>query len=495
MDTQGVVRTKSNENIQVNIQTLSALLARVEMSSRMGKQTYSGDRDINQALGYPDELVFKDFASRYTRQEIAKAIIDRPCNATWQGGIALLESKKLKNTVFEDAFIKLEIDFALASIFSRLDRLTGLGQYGVLLFGLDDVNKREDFANPVKSGNRKLIYLKPFSEESAKIEFYEDDPKNVRYGLPKLYNITVQQVDGGTSITIKVHHSRVLHIVDDPLESEVACSPRLESVFNRLLDIEKIVGGDAEMFWRGARPGYAGTLDKDFTLGTEAKAALKDQIDEYEHNLRRILITEGIDLKALAQQIADPSQHVHAQLQLISAQTGIPIRILTGSERGELASTQDAGEWKTFIQGRRGNHAEPRMVRPFVDKCIKYAILPSPETKKYSILWLDVFAISEEQRVKIGALRATALKDYTANPIAAAIITPKAFFELFLGLNDDQIAFVEQTTLDEITQEALSLALQPPVQKQAGQPGQQPNQRTAQKKIAQPNKTQSNNVI
>lgn len=485
MDNQGIIRTKSN-SIQINVQTLSALLARVSLSSLMGRQTYSGDRDINQALGYPNSLTFSDFAARYTRQEIAKAVIDRPCTATWQGGIALLESKRLNNTPFEDAFIKLEIDFALSSIFSRLDRLTGLGKYGILLLGLDDVRDREGFALPVKSGNRKLIYLKPFGEESAKINLYEDDPQNERYGLPKMYDVTVQQVEGGSSIVIQVHYSRIIHIVDDPLESETECSPRLESVFNRLLDIEKIAGGDAEMFWRGARPGYTGSLDKEFSMTPETRATLKEQIDEYEHNLRRILITEGIDLKALQQQVSDPTPHIHTQLQLISAQTGIPIRILTGSERGELASTQDAGEWKTFIQGRRGNHAEPRIVRPFVERCIKYAILPKPSTIQYTIQWLDVFAISEEQRVKIGAMRATALKDYTANPIAAAIITPKAFFQLFLGLNDEQIEFVEQTTLNEITQEQLALALQPPIQ---------PLQRTAQKQIAQPKKVQANVVI
>jgi hypothetical protein len=129
-------------------------------------------------------------------------------------------------------------------------------------------------------------------------------------------------------MSITVHYSRVVHIVDDIVESEIEGSPRLEAVFNRLMDLEKLVGGDAEMFWRGARPGYSGVAGKDYQVTDATMTDLKDQVDEFEHNLRRILISEGIDLKALAQQIADPATHVDVQIQMIAAATGIPKRVL-----------------------------------------------------------------------------------------------------------------------------------------------------------------------
>ena len=125
------------------------------------------------------------------------------------------------------------------------------------------------------------------------------------------------------------------------LEDEVNGLPRLEAVFNRLLDLEKIVGGSAEMFWRGARPGFQGIVSEGYNMTDEDIDELQKQLDEYEHGLRRFLINRGVSLDALAQQVSDPRNHVDVQLQMISAITGIPRRILTGSERGELASTED----------------------------------------------------------------------------------------------------------------------------------------------------------
>jgi hypothetical protein len=415
----------------------SALVARMSLASSLGQQTYGGDRDIYQALGYPTTIKYAEYVGRYFRQDIAKAIIDRPVKATWQGKLELVESEN-EETPFEKAWIDLNDKFGLQAMFSRVDRLTGIGRYGILLLGLDDVKENVDFKKPA-IGKRKLVYLMPFGEGAAKINTYETDPKNQRFGKPLTYDITVQQMEGGVSLVIEVHFTRIVHIVDNPLESDVECSPVLEVVFNRLIDLEKIIGGDGEMFWRGARPGYAGTLDKDFQMTTKTKEDLKDQIDEYENNLRRFLLMEGIDLKALAQQISDPKNHVEVQIMMISAVTGIPKRILVGSERGELSSAQDSGEWKTYISIRRTDHAEPHIIRVFVKRCQELGILPQTKTGKYSVSWEDLFSLSEGDRVKIGLDRSTSLKNYTVSPLAEAVMPPEAFAEFCLGLTSDQI--------------------------------------------------------
>jgi hypothetical protein len=117
---------------------------------------------------------------------------------------------------------------------------------------------------------------------------------------------------------------------------------------------------------------------------------------------------------------------------MISAVTGIPKRILSGSERGELASTQDSGEWKTYVQSRREDHAEPRIIRPFIDRLIELGILPKPD-KFYRIDWLDLFSVSEKERVDIGKARANAIREYTTNPMAEALIPADLFLETCLG--------------------------------------------------------------
>lgn len=451
-------RKKHIEPIQTltsqQIQTLtSTIVARANLAAGLGKQ-YGGDRDIYQALGYKTILNYSDYWTQYTRQDIAKAIIDRPVKATWQGQLELIESEDADKTVFEKAWYDLNKKLKLRSLLSRVDRLTGIGRYGVLLLGLDDVVDQTGFVKPVsKSGKRTLLYVKPFGEQSAKIDTYENNPNNERYGMPLIYSVEVADIASGSSSVVRVHYSRMIHILEDHLESEVMGIPKLQSVFNRLFDLEKLVGGDAEMFWRGARPGYQGNVDKDYTMTQATKNDLKEQIDEYENGLRRILINEGIDLKSLAQQIADPTGHLDIQLTMISAVTGIPKRILSGSERGELASTQDSGEWKTYVQSRREDHAEPHIIRPFTDRLIELKVLPAPESGDYKVDWLDLFSISEKERVEIGKSRANAIREYTTNPMAESVIPPDAFFEFCLGLSQGQIDLVKKQLSAGISKE------------------------------------------
>jgi len=449
-------RTKKPISKGQQIKTFSELVGRAMLATKMGIQ-FGGNRNLYDALGYKEKLTFEDYLSRYTRQDIAKAIIDRPVKATWQGPLELIESNEPEDTEFEKAWKELDRKLGLKTLLSRVDRLTGIGEYGILLLGLDDVKNQEGFMKPVsEEGEHSLMYVKPFGQKTAKIDSYEENPKSDRYGKPLIYAIGVQDIASKSDQIVKVHYSRIIHITDDNLESEVLGTPRLEAVFNRLMDLEKLVGGDAEMFWRGARPGFHGKVDPEYTMTQETKDDLLNQLDEYEHDLRRFLINEGVDVEALTQAIADPANHVDVQIQMISAVTGIPKRILTGSERGELASTQDTGEWLAYVQARREDHAEPRIVRPFVDRLVELTILPKPK-EDYTVNWKDLFSVSEKTRVEIGKGRANALREYTYNPIAEAIIPPDAFLEKFLGFTADEITMIRKMRDEQLGEEVMDI--------------------------------------
>lgn len=442
-------RTKFIDTNQQMQSYVSQIANRARLAARLGQQ-YDGDRDLYQALGYKKVLEYADFEAQYSRQDIAKAIIDRPVKATWRGKLKIEESDVEEDTNFEQAWNALDKKLKLISIFSRVDRLAGIGRYAVLFLGLDDAKTEGDFEKPVTVGTRKLLYIKPYDEGSVEILTFDTNAKSERFGLPLIYGVKMTMEDGKTSQDFRVHYSRIVHIVDDVLDSEIYGIPSLEPVFNRLQDLEKIVGGDGEMFWRGARPGYQGVTDPDFQVTPESKADAKDQIDEFEHNLRRIIISEGYELKALAQEISDPKSHVDVQLQMISAEKGIPKRILVGSERGELASSQDSDEWKEYVQTRREEHAEPHIIQPFIDVCLKYKILPTPQSGDYSILWKDLFTKSEKEKTEIGKNRATAIREYMTSPMVSMIFPPKAFMEFCMGLDDDQIARVMKLSEEEV---------------------------------------------
>lgn len=437
--------TAAQLTVQEKAQTLqvfSEMVNRALLATKMGQQTYGGARDVNTALGYPTTLQFDDYHSRYLRHDMAKAIIDRPVKGTWKGKVELIETDADEYTPLEKAWKSFYRDRKLKLTFSSLDKLTGIGRYSVLFFGMSDVVDMNSYKRKVRKG-AKLMYLKPLSEKTAKIHSLDTDPTSERYGLPKFYEITLKDVSNVNSTstgTLLVHYSRVLHIVEDTLEDPNYGTPRLEAAFNRLLDLEKIVGGDAEMFWRGARPGYTGDVKENYTFTPEDEKKIKDQFEEFQNYLSRFLVTEGINYKELAQQIADPASHADTVVKMLSAVTGIPFRILIGSEKGELSSSQDKQEWVTYVTTRREEVVEFTILRPFIDKCIELEILPKGTSKDgYTIVWDSLFSLTEKEKAEIGKARAVILKEYSLSETAQAII-PMEYFLKHMMFFDEKTA-------------------------------------------------------
>ena len=457
---QNLKEVQDVKRLHTLLELQGTLLARVSHFGRLGYQ-YDGDRDLYQALGYKLDLDYQDYYAQYRRQDIAKAIIVKPVSATWRGDLTLLEATDEKDTALEKEWVKLNKEFKLRTIFTRLDKLTAMGHYGVLLLGLDDTPAKESFLQAVKGGKRKLMFLKPLSEESAQIVEWDDNTSSDRYGLPTVYQISVSRPGGSTTEDLRVHYSRVIHIVgEDVMEDEMISSPKMEVVFNRLKDLEKLVGSSAEMFWRGARPGYHGKVDPDFQMTTETIDDLQNQINEYEHNLRRVLVNQGVSMESLTSQVSDPAAHVDVQIQMISAVTGIPKRILTGSERGELASSQDQDSWFGMIQTRREEYAEPIMVRAFVDRCIELGILPKviSEEDGYKVTWASMYEQSDKELADVGKIRSETLKNYSSAPTNQDIIPPDAFLRLMMNLDDDEIDLIKEQQEAMIAEEEKDMA-------------------------------------
>ena len=126
-------------------------------------------------------------------------------------------------------------------------------------------------------------------------------------------------------------------------------------------------------------------------------------------------------------------------VQMVSAVTTIPKRILVGSERGELSSAQDKQEWISYVTTRREEQNEPMLLRPFIDKCIVLKILPKPEKQDYLVIWDKLFDLSDKEKVDVGKIRAEAIKEYTYNPVAVNFLPMTMFLEFILGMDPVQV--------------------------------------------------------
>lgn len=430
------------EKMLVNsLANLSAIATRQSIAARLGK-SYGDDRKLYTALGYKLSPTYNDFAAKYQRMDIARTIIDLPVQECWRNVPTLTESKD-KDTPFEKEWLELSKKHRIFHYLSRADRLGSLGTYSVLFLGFNDsIEPKQEAATA-----RDLLYLMPYSMVNASISQYDIDAKSERYGKPLIYNISPKSISSLSSTSaatnIEVHHSRIIHVAEDCLEDDVEGIPRLRSVLNRLEDIEKLAGGSAEMFWRGAYPGLAFLTKEGRTIGTQTLDMIEKEMAKYEHDLQRHLRLDGMDIQNLAPQVADPRGHMDVQFDLLSAATRIPKRILLGSERGELASSQDEKNWAKVIQARQHEHCEAVLLRPLVDRLISVKILPEPSEGEYIVEWPDLLAPGDKDKAEIGLVRAKALGTYS-NAIGAEDILPPSFFlDKGLGLTDEEIQEIE----------------------------------------------------
>lgn len=389
-------------------------LTRSGLAAVFGRQ-FGGNRNVWDEYGYlRRDLTFKDYFARYERQDIARRIINMPAEDTWHAAPAISDDEDPEQqSPFERSWGALVRRHQVWNRFEKADRLAGIGHYAVILIGLRGQNRLDQPARPV-GGPDDVVFLKPYSEQSAAIDAFVETPTDPRYGEPEYYEIDLASDERMSlkSRKVKVHHSRVIHVAEDTLEDEVYGAPRLQHVYNLLMDLEKVVGASAEIFYRAAWGGKQFDLDPELQLAPEDEKNMAEELDEYQHKLRRFIRTRGVKVTDLTGQMGDPRPSFLVIQDLISAATGIPQRILFGSERGQLASEQDTTAWRSRIQQRQRKFAEPVVVRPFVDRLIGLNVLTQPNEGHYEVKWPPITGQTQLDRIREVALMARANRDH-----------------------------------------------------------------------------------
>lgn len=429
---------KLNRFIASTATTLRSLLMRRSLDPR---------RDIWDECGYPEVITIQDYKNEFQRGDIAARVISLLPEDSWSQKPDVYETEDPDETEFEKAWEDLDKRKHIVAQMQRADVLSGIGRFGGLLLGLDDggaletpVPGIEEDGSATKSTpqKRELLYLRAFDETALRVETYQTNMANPRFGQPLFYSIqfTDTSLAGAKAATsARVHWSRIIHIADNRTDSEIYGAPRLEKVFNRLLDIQKIVGGSGEMFWRGGFPG----LSIETPAGTPEdveidEAATKEQMEAYMNGLQRYIATLGLTVKSLAPQIADPKTHIESQIRMIAIAYGIPWRILMGAEVGQLASEQDVKNWNRRLTRRREDYITPFIIAPMVERLISVGVLPTPS--EYFISWPDLDSPSDSDIATVAERRTNALSKYATSG-ADVLVSPYHFLTKILGLEED----------------------------------------------------------
>lgn len=416
----------------------SILANRVELVNTSGFQ-YGRRRDMFKTLGYPRKLVPRDLYDRFRRGEVAARVVEAPVDATWRGTVELVENEDPNTkTPFEEAWETLNRRFNIWGVMRRADLIAGMNRFSVILIGMPGhLNVPADMITP--NGlltSSDLLYFTPYSEKDAAVETLDITPNSSRFGLPIFYTMTrlsAPLAGLAASQARRVHWSRVIHVAENLLDDHVYGLPRMERVWNRLDDLDKVAGGGSEAYWRRADPGRQWDIDPTLipdvnsAEGQQEIAGLKELMEKFTHDLERNVITRGVTLKQLPASVSNFAPSVTAIMSLISAGTGIPLRILMGSEAGHLASTQDRENWSERISDRRKEFAEPNIVRPMVDRLINLGILPAPS--KYEIVWPEIEELTEESKLDLAGKAAD-----INQKMGREVITGEEIRDQYLGM-------------------------------------------------------------
>jgi hypothetical protein len=289
-----------------------------------------------------------------------------------------------------------------------------------------------------------LIGIRTFDETHASVSVWEGNQASPRYGMPVEYTLQFGEVEGissGTSVNsvlrdVKVHWSRVLHVSDGLMSSEFVGTPACRPCTNDLMDLIKIFGASSEGYWRMAFPGLS--FESHPQLGSKVRfdaQGTKEQLERYQNTLQRHLATTGGSVKLLSGTVQDPTPHVEVRIEAICIYLKCPVRIFKGSERGQLASTQDKDSWDERMAMRQADHITPRIIVPFIDTLIRVGVLPEPDG--YSVEWPDITQLSMSAKVAVAVQMVTAMTQYISGGVDT-LMDPTFFLTKLLEFTQDE---------------------------------------------------------
>lgn len=303
----------------------------------------------------------------------------------------------------------------------------------------------------------KLLFLRSFDESLVQITQYEANLANPRFGQPVMYRITLndpREQHSGVGLpmaTVQVHWTRVIHLADNLNSSEIFGVPRQRPVWNRLSDLRKLYGGSAEMYWRGAFPGLS--LESHPQLGGDVKFDINDidtQMNNYANTLQRYIAIGGVAVKTLSPEVVDPSTQIDTQITAICVSLDVPKRILMGTERGSLASSQDDGQWNDVLMARQRNYVTPRVVAPFVDRLIATGCLPEPKDG-YHVKWPDLNTANADDQAKLAQTNTAALASYVSGGVDV-LIPPLDYLTKFIGMSEEDAKAVLENAMEHMAE-------------------------------------------
>jgi hypothetical protein len=433
------------------------LFTRLGLSHALGS-THQGERDIEAVLGYKAHLTYQDFKHAYLRYDLAQRLVNAYPEDTWaQFPTVREDDEEAHDTQFEQDWKTLVKRLDLQTQLPLADVQANLGHYSILLIGLRNQPNLSLPAEPVHGVN-DVMFLQRYSEEFVTIEAFGTDASRPDYQRPVKYLLhtgvtpsdLLRRPNYGVQGTL-VDASRVIHIPGEyRLDDDIYGLPVLEAVYNKLVDLLKVVGGSAEMFWRDAKRRITITQQDGFRVDPDVREQMKEDVENFQHGLKDFLGLEGYQVQALAGTVANPREHFNILIQSIAGTCRYPQRVLLGTEEGKLAGVKDDSRYLSRVGSRQVRYAEPTLLRALIDRLIQFGALRI-RVPDYTVDWGALHTLSEAERAAIAKDWAAAFTAYAGPGMADSVVTREEFRVLHAGLPEvpELGTLVEVAPVDE----------------------------------------------
>lgn len=374
-------------------------------SGSFSRQTISGTYEDADSLhsiyadfGYPLTLNFSHFWNMYRRFGIAKAVVELNPISCW----STPPNIKANSRVLEG------LDFLVRKrkLWKKLesvDKRQRVGQYAALFMRVRDNKTPENPIESKLSGLASLDAIIPLYEGQITPKDFDRNPASSTYGMPTMYQYNGSgsgDRNPDMSDSFDIHPDRLIIISENADDDSIYGFSSMESCFNSLMDLRKIIGAGGEGFYRNASQNLAFETK-------ESSQVIMDQtsLDEFDLNvqkfikdrMRKHLYAPGMEVRPISSTLIQPKEFFNIALNDVAASTGIPATILVGQQTGRLASDEDQSHFNFMNQSRRENFLTS-VVENVINWLMKYGILAASD---FEIEWDDLLSAGDEQKLNL----------------------------------------------------------------------------------------------
>ncbi|MCY4028130.1 MAG: hypothetical protein OXH75_17680 [Acidobacteria bacterium] len=305
-----------------------------QLELRLDYAPPSALKKLHKELKYPDRISPGDLRRVYDRNGLAAALVNARVEASWGDADAITVDGEE-----DDRLTTIATENNLFDAMLRADLRSEITTWGLFI--------------PGETGEPAV-----WGADEVEIDDTDDD------GLPSRYRVGKDER--------RVSAEECVHVVDPRFSaSVVAGNPRLLGAYNRLLDLERVLGGGSYATFQRAFPRLLFALpDGDFTDAEKKK--LKEQIEEFGEAVRKALTLDG-GATMQSVDVAVPQLSGTARELLVNVVAGfnVPLTEVTGEALVAHSASINLTSWHARMNRRRTRVLLPRVLRPCLFKLLE----------------------------------------------------------------------------------------------------------------------------